>query len=100
MNYDRFDAVGCWAHARRPFFELHEGSVEALDVLLLIQWLYDIDQRADGAATVHPRCPHLALTHALGRGASRARADPRQVRSADRVGDTAQRAGSGRHLRA
>jgi transposase len=41
--------VGCWAHARRPFFELHERSPEALDVLLLIQRLYDIDQRAEGA---------------------------------------------------
>ncbi|MBA3847238.1 MAG: IS66 family transposase [Planctomycetes bacterium] len=45
--------VGCWAHARRPFFELHERSADALDVLLLIQRLYDIDQRADGAASVH-----------------------------------------------
>ena len=43
--------VGCWAHARRPFFELHDRSVEALDLLLLIQRLYDIDQRAEGAAS-------------------------------------------------
>lgn len=51
--------VGCWAHARRPFFELHERSVEALDVLLLIQRLYDIDQRADGAASVNPEAHTL-----------------------------------------
>lgn len=50
--------VGCWAHARRPFHELHLRSAEALDVLLLIQRLYDIDQRSVGAAAVGQLDPY------------------------------------------
>lgn len=37
--------AGCWAHARRPFHE-HAELPEALDLLLLIQALYRIDDVA------------------------------------------------------
>ena len=46
----RITEVGCWAHARRKFFELHAAnrSQIAEQALQLIGRLYDIERQADG----------------------------------------------------
>ncbi len=38
--------VGCWAHARRKFFDTREQDPEALKVLALIQKLYEVERQA------------------------------------------------------
>ena len=48
--------AGCWAHARRPFHE-HAELPEALDLLLLIQGLYRIDDVAATLATTRGTDP-------------------------------------------
>ncbi len=48
--------AGCWAHARRPFRE-HVELPEALDLLLLIQGLYRIDDLAETLATTRGTDP-------------------------------------------
>ena len=48
--------AGCWAHARRPFHE-HAELPEALDLLLLIQGLYRIDDVAATLATARGTDP-------------------------------------------
>jgi transposase len=40
--------VGCWAHARRKFFEAHAEHPKAIDLILrIIGWLYECEQRWD-----------------------------------------------------
>jgi transposase len=48
--------AGCWAHARRPFHE-HAELPEALDLLLLIQGLYRIDDVANTIAEARASDP-------------------------------------------
>ena len=47
--------AGCWAHARRPFHELLDRSMDAREQLLLIQALYRIDDVAQIIAEAQER---------------------------------------------
>ena len=40
----RIVEVGCWAHARRKFFDVKDEEPEALKVLALIQKLYEVEK--------------------------------------------------------
>jgi transposase len=40
--------VGCWAHARRKFFDTREQDPEAMKVLALIGKLYEVERQAAG----------------------------------------------------
>lgn len=50
----RMVEVGCWAHARRKFFDTREEDPEALKVLALIQKLYEVERQA-ASMTVQER---------------------------------------------
>lgn len=44
----RLVEVGCWAHARRKFFDTREQDPEAMKVLALIGKLYEVERQAAG----------------------------------------------------
>ena len=44
----RLVEVGCWAHARRKFFDTREQDPEAMKVLALIGKLYEVERQAEG----------------------------------------------------
>jgi hypothetical protein len=58
--------VGCWAHARRKFFEAKTTApAPANDVLLRIQSLYNIERQAKERMEKHADDPDLALAERL-----------------------------------
>lgn len=58
--------VGCWVHARRNFFELHEKGDPRVDVpLAWIQQLYAIESAADAAGDTPDDRAERRKTHGL-----------------------------------